>query len=257
MIQNEFPHDISEDENNIGGRNPVLEAIRSGATIERIWVANASFEGSILKIIALAKDKGIPICNCERAFLDKKFPNISHQGVGALLSPKDYCSVDDILDYAKEKNEKPFVVICDGIEDPHNLGAIIRNADAAGAHGIIIPKRNSCVVNDTVYKTSAGAAITMKVAKVTNITSLIKDLKEKGLWIFGADGEGDSTVFNSDFNCPLAIVIGSEGFGIASLVKKNCDYLISLPMRGTVSSLNASSCAAVIFYEVVRKRMNI
>ena len=237
------------------GRNPVIEAIKSGRTIEKILIAKGSQEGSIRQLIAMAREKGLVIVEVDREKLDYMSETKSHQGVIAITSPYKYVEVDDILNYAKEKGEKPFVIILDEIYDPHNLGAIIRTAEATGAHGIIIPKRRAVGLTPTVAKASAGAIEYVKVAKVTNISQTINKLKENGLWIVGADMDGDKSYFESDFTDAIALVIGSEGEGISRLVKDRCDYLVNMPMKGKVSSLNASVAGAVLMYEVVRQRI--
>lgn len=237
------------------GRNPVIEAIKSGRTIEKILIAKGSQEGSIRQLIAMAREKGLVIVEVDREKLDYMSETKSHQGVIAITSPYKYVEVQDILNYAKEKGEKPFVIILDEIYDPHNLGAIIRTAEAVGAHGIIIPKRRAVGLTPTVAKASAGAIEYVKVAKVTNISQTINMLKENGLWIVGADMDGDKSYFESDFTDAIALVIGSEGEGISRLVKDRCDYLVNMPMKGKVSSLNASVAGAVLMYEVVRQRI--
>ncbi len=237
------------------GRNPVIEAIKSGRTIEKILIAKGSQEGSIRQLIAMAREKGLVIVEVDREKLDYMSETKSHQGVIAITSPYKYVEVQDILNYAKEKGEKPFVIILDEIYDPHNLGAIIRTAEATGAHGIIIPKRRAVGLTPTVAKASAGAIEYVKVAKVTNISQTINKLKENGLWIVGADMDGDKSYFESDFTDAIALVIGSEGEGISRLVKDRCDYLVNMPMKGKVSSLNASVAGAVLMYEVVRQRI--
>ena len=247
-----YPKDNKEDKKYqdipmLEGRNPVIEAIKSGRTIEKILIAKGSQEGSIRQLIAMAREKGLVIVEVDREKLDYMSETKSHQGVIAITSPYKY--------YAKEKGEKPFVIILDEIYDPHNLGAIIRTAEATGAHGIIIPKRRAVGLTPTVAKASAGAIEYVKVAKVTNISQTINKLKENGLWIVGADMDGDKSYFESDFTDAIALVIGSEGEGISRLVKDRCDYLVNMPMKGKVSSLNASVAGAVLMYEVVRQRI--
>lgn len=237
------------------GRNPVIEAIKSGRTIEKILIAKGSQEGSIRQIVAMAREKGLVLVEVDREKLDYMSETKSHQGVIAIISPYKYVEVEDILSYAKQKEEKPFVIILDEIYDPHNLGAIIRTAEAAGAHGIIIPKRRAVGLTPTVAKASAGAIEYVKVAKVTNISQTINKLKENGLWIVGADMDGDKLYFESDYADAIALVIGNEGEGISRLVKDRCDYLVKMPMKGEISSLNASVAGAVLMYEVVRQRI--
>lgn len=243
-----------EKQNNIiCGRNPVLEAVRSGREIDRLLVAHGATGGTISAIIAKCSDKGILIKEISPQKLDYYCGGANHQGVAVMFASQEYSTVDDILKTAEERNEKPFIIICDEIEDPHNLGAIIRTAEACGVHGIIIPKRRSASLNATVAKTSAGALEYMKVARVTNIANTIDKLKEAGVWIFGADMDGQPYT-QIDYDIPCAIVIGNEGKGIGTLTAKKCDAIISLPMKGKINSLNASVAAGVLMYEVVRKR---
>ena len=220
------------------GRNPVLEAIRSGRSVDKILVKKGKYEGSIVPIIKKAKDAGIIIQEVERAKLDQI---------------ADYVSVKDILDKAREKNEPPFVIICDKITDPHNLGAILRTANCVGAHGVIIPKRNSVGLNSVVAKTSAGAVEYTPVAKVTNIANTIDSLKDEGLWIAAADMDGQE-MYDIDLKGSLGLVIGSEGEGISRLVREKCDFIASIPMAGEINSLNASVAAGVLMYEALRQR---
>lgn len=242
-----------KNDNIICGRNPVMEALRSGKEIDRLLVAHGASGGSIPAIIAKCSAKGILIKEVSQQKMDFYCCGANHQGVAAMLATREYSSLEDILLAAQQRGEKPFIIICDEIEDPHNLGAVIRSAEACGVHGIIIPKRRSASLNMTVAKTSAGALEYMKVARVTNIPNVIDTLKEKGIWVFGADMAGnDYTSF--DYNIPCAIVIGNEGRGIGKLTAKKCDALISLPMYGKINSLNASVAAGVLMYEVVRKR---
>jgi len=241
-------------ENIVEGKNPVIEALKSETTVEKIYIAKGtSQEGPVKLIYALAKDKRVPIIEVDRKRLDDMSVIKAHQGVIAIISPYKYSTVDDILNYAKEKGEDPFVIILDEIEDPHNLGSIIRSANVFGAHGVIILKRRSALVTPTVIKASAGAAMHTRVAKVTNLTQTIKDLKERGLWIIGTDMDGEVS-FQSNLRGPIGLVIGSEGKGISRLVKENCDMIVKIPMKGDVNSLNASVAAGVVMYEVVRQR---
>lgn len=251
---NKFSNSGEDFEHLICGRNPVLEALRSERTIDKILVASGEREGSVLKILALAKEDGIPVVTVNKDALERLFPNLSHQGVAAYVTEKEYCSIDDILDFAKEKNEKPFLVITDGITDPHNLGSILRSADCAGVHGVILPKRRSVGMTSVVFKTSAGAAEHMRVSRVTNLADAVRELKEKNVWVFGTDGEGDTNLFDCDFDCGTALIIGSEGAGMSRLLKESCDYLVKIPLHGKVNSLNASCAATVCMFEVVRKR---
>lgn len=236
----------------IAGRNPVLEVLKSQREIEKIYVLKGDLKGSIKKIIGIAKERNIVIQEVDKNKLDTLAKGVAHQGVVALISSYEYARLDDILDRAKEKDQPPFIVILDGIEDPHNLGAIIRTAECAGVHGIIIPKRRSAQVNETVYKASAGAVEHVLVAKVNNINNAIDELKDKGLWIYGADMDG-SLYFNTSLKGAVALVIGNEGKGISRLTKEKCDGLVKIPMVGKISSLNASNAAAILMYEVVRQ----
>lgn len=236
----------------IYGKNPVIEAINSGITINKIYIQKTNKELS--EIYKLAKSKRIVVVETDKSKLDKMCDNKNSQGVVANVTEFNYCEIDDILEFASKKNESPFVVILDKIEDPHNLGAIIRTAECLGAHGIIIQKRNACQVTDTVEKVSAGACSHMKVARVTNITESIKYLKENGLWIYGLDMDGASEVYNTKFDGSIGIVVGNEGNGISRLVKENCDFIVKIPMTGKINSLNASVSAAICMYEVIRQK---
>ena len=238
----------------IEGRNAVLELLESGRDINKILVAKGEKHGSIYKILAIAKERKILISEVEKNKLNQIAQTPNHQGVIAIVPPFDYCEVEDILELAKQKNETPFILILDGIEDPHNLGSIIRTAETAGVHGVIIPKRRAASVNSTVSKVSAGAVEHMKIARVNNINETIRFLKEQGIWICGTDMDTDIIYTKQDYTMPLAIVIGSEGFGMSRLVKENCDFLVKIPMKGKITSLNASVSAGIIMYEVVRQR---
>ena len=228
--------------------------MESGKDINKIFVARGEKQWSINKIIGKAKDSKVIIVETDKRKLDEMSQTGNHQGVIAIVPPFEYCDVDDILNVAKEKNEDPFIIILDGIEDPHNLGAIIRTAETAGAHGVIIPKRRAVGVNSTVNKSSAGAVEYMKVARVNNITETMNYLKEQGLWIIGTDMDTDRYYYNQDMTGPIAIVIGSEGFGMSRLVKENTDMLVKIPMKGNITSLNASVSAGIVMYEVVKQR---
>lgn len=241
-------------ENYIEGRNPVIEAIKSGREIEKILVAKGSNVGSIRKIIAMAKEKKIVVQYVDKAKLDSDSETNNHQGVMAIVSSYSYKSIEDILEVARERNEDPFVVVLDEIEDPHNLGAIMRSAECAGVHGIIIPKRRSVGLTPVVAKTSAGAIEYLPVAKVSNISNAIEKLKENGLWVYGADMKGEDNYYNMNLKGPIAIVVGNEGKGISRIVKEKCDVLVKIPMKGKVSSLNASVATSLMIYEVVRQR---
>lgn len=238
----------------VEGRNAVLELLESGRDINKILVANGEKHGSIHKILAIAKERKIIVTEIEKNKLNQIAQTPNNQGVIAIVPPYDYCEVEDILDEAKRKNEKPFILILDGIEDPHNLGSIIRTAETAGVHGIIIPKRRAASVNSTVSKVSAGAVEHMKIARVNNINETIRYLKEQDVWICGTDMDTDTIYTKQDYKMPIAIVIGSEGFGMSRLVKENCDFLVKIPMKGRITSLNASVSAGIIMYEVVKNR---
>ena len=238
----------------VEGRNSVLELLNSDRDINKIFVQSGEKHGSIYKIIAQAKERKIVVSEVQKSKLDLMSKNKNHQGVIAVVPPFNYVEVEDILDFAKEKGEDAFVLILDGIEDPHNLGSIIRTAETAGVHGIIIPKRRNVAVNSTVSKVSAGAVVHMKVARVSNLNDTIRKLKDKGLWIIGTDGDADTLYYNQDFKGNIAIVIGSEGFGMSRLVKENSDMLVKIPMKGKVTSLNASVSAGIIVYEAVKQR---
>lgn len=240
-------------EDKIIGRNPIMEAIRSGRSIDKILVKKGRYEGSIVPIIKKAKEAKILIQEVDRAKLDAIAEGENHQGIIAYVSAYDYVSVKDILSRAENKGEAPFVIICDKITDPHNLGAILRTANCVGAHGVIIPKRNSVGLNSAAAKTSAGAVEYTPVAKVTNISNTIDDLKKEGMWIAGADMEGEE-MYNADLKGSLGLVIGSEGEGISRLVREKCDFIVSIPMNGQINSLNASVAAGVLMYEAMRQR---
>lgn len=236
----------------IEGRNPVLEAIKAGREIDKILVAKG--EGSITKIVAMAIANGIVVQEVERAKLNDISETHAHQGVIAMAAMHDYATVDDILRRAKERGEAPFIIILDEITDPHNLGSILRTANAAGAHGIIIPKRRSVGLNSTVAKTSAGAIEYTHVAKVSNIAQTIESLKEQGIWFYGTHQSAKTGYTQTDFKGGVGLVIGSEGEGIGRLITEKCDFLLSIPMLGEINSLNASVAAGVLMYEVVRQR---
>lgn len=237
--------------NLIVGRNPVTEALKSGREIDKLLVS--ATEGSMIKILAQAKEKGIPVMKVEKAALDRIAPGQAHQGVAAYISPYEYAELDDIFAKADAAGEEPFIIILDNLEDPHNLGAIMRTAECAGAHGIIIPKRRACGLTDVVAKASAGAIEYMPCVKVTNIAQTIEELKEKGIWVAACD-MGGQEYYKADLTGKLAVVVGSEGFGISKLVREKCDFVVSMPMLGKITSLNASNAAAVIIYEVRKQR---
>jgi len=236
----------------VAGRNPVLELLKSEKDINKLFIERGERHGSINEIIAKAKEARVVIVEVDRQKLDEMAEN--HQGVVAVVPPFNYCEIDDILNLAKEKGEDPFVLILDGIEDPHNLGSIIRTAETAGVHGIIIPKRRNVQVNSTVVKVSTGATTYVKIARVNNLNDTIAKLKEAGLWVIGTDGDADTLYYNQDLKGPLAIIIGSEGFGMSRLVKENADILIKIPMKGQITSLNASVSAGIVIYEAVKQR---
>lgn len=244
-----------EFDDQIEGRNSVIELLESGRDINKIFVVEGEKHGSIKKIIAMAKAKKVIVTEISKSKLNQISQTDNNQGVIAIVPPFDYCEVEDILEEAKNKNEQPFILILDGVEDPHNLGSIIRTAETAGVHGIIIPKRRSASVNATVSKVSAGAVEHMKIARVNNINETIKYLKDNGVWIYGTDMQADKYYYDADYKGATAIVIGSEGFGISRLVKENCDFLIKIPMKGKITSLNASVSAGIVMYEVVRGRL--
>ena len=248
---------MEEYQDQIEGRNSVIELLESGRDINRILVAKGEKHGSIHKIIAMAKERKILINEIDRNKLNQMAQTPNHQGVIAIVPPFDYCEVEEILEVAKQKKEKPFIVILDGIEDPHNLGSIIRTAETAGVHGIIIPKRRAASVNSTVNKVSAGAVSYMKIARVNNLNETIRYLKEQDIWICGTDADTKIEYTKQDYKMPIAIVIGSEGFGISRLVKENCDFLVKIPMKGKITSLNASVSAGIIMYEAVKQRNSL
>ena len=241
------------DECVVFGRNAVKELLASGRDIEKVYIQSGEREGSVNVLIGIASERKIPIVEVDKLKLDNLTAGAHHQGIVAMASERNYATVEDILAYAREKGEPPFIIILDGVEDPHNLGAIIRTAEASGVHGIIIPKRRSASLNATVAKSASGALEYMKVARVTNIASEIEKLKKHGIWVFGADMDGKPYT-NFDYDIPLALVIGNEGKGIGKLISSKCDEIISLPMNGKINSLNASVAAGILMYEVVRKR---
>ena len=236
----------------IVGRNAVRELLRSGRAIDKLLVQKGEREGSIVVLVAEAIERNIPVIETEKAKLDKMSDFAAHQGVVAMAAEKEYCSVEDILEIAKERGEKPFIVIADGITDPHNLGAMIRCAEGVGAHGLIIPKRRAVGLTPVVSKSSCGAIEHLAVAKVTNLAATVEELKEKGIWIFAAEA-GGAAYYDTDFNCPCAIIMGSEGEGVSRLLKEKADYITSIPMYGKVNSFNVSTATAVILAEVSRQ----
>ena len=241
------------DECTVYGRNAVKELLASGRDIEKLYIQSGDREGSVNLLIGIASERKIPIVEVERSKLDSMVFGERHQGVIAIAAERNYATVEEILDYAKEKGESPFVVILDGVEDPHNLGAIIRTAECCGAHGVIIPKRRAVGLTSTAAKASAGAIEHMKVAKVTNIAMTIDELKEQGLWLYAADMGGEAC-YNTNMKGAVGIVLGSEGFGISRLVKEKCDFVVSIPLYGSVNSMNVSCAAAVLLAECAKQR---
>ena len=238
----------------IEGRNAVREALRAGTPIDKLYIARGDTDRSLARIAAQAREAGLAVVEADRRKLDAMSATHSHQGVIAVAAAQAYASLEDILALARERGEPPLLVVCDEISDPHNLGAIIRTAECAGAHGVVIPKRRSAGLTAVVEKTSAGAVSYLPVARVPNIPALLRNLKERGLWIYGADAAGESAIYDTDLRCPAALVIGSEGAGMSRLTRESCDFLLSIPMRGRISSLNASAAAAVLLYEALRQR---
>ena len=234
------------------GRNAVRELLKSGRAVDKIYVQRGEREGSIVVLVAEAVERRIPIIETDRAKLDKMTDFAVHQGIVAMAAEKEYCSVEDILAIAAERGEKPFVIIADGITDPHNLGALIRCAEGVGAHGLIIPKRRAVGLTPAVTKASCGAIEHLAIAKVTNLAATVEELKEKGLWIFAAEA-GGSAYYDTDFNCPCALVMGSEGDGVSHIIKEKSDFIVSIPMYGRVNSFNVSTAASVLMAEIARQ----
>ena len=246
---------VEEAEGQLEGRNAIDEALKSGRTIDKVFVAAGDTDRSLQRLAAQAKEAGAVVVPVDRRKLDQMSTTRSHQGIIALAAAHVYYTIDDILEEAASRGEAPLIVICDELSDPHNLGAIMRSAECAGAHGVIIPKRRSVGLTATVAKASAGAVEYMKVARVTNINHTINELKEKGVWIYGTAAEGSVPMYKADLTGPAAIVIGNEGDGMSQLVRKNCDCLVHIPMKGKISSLNASAAASILLYEAVRQRL--
>ena len=240
----------------IEGRNAVIEALRAGENIDKIFIQKGETDKTLGHIASKARAAGIVVVDADKRKLDGMSRTHAHQGVIALAAMREYVNVEDILAKAAEKGENPLIVICDEISDPHNLGAIIRTAECAGAHGVIIPKRRSAGLTAIVAKTSAGAVSYMPVARVANIPSLLKDLKKQGVWVFGTAAKGTTNLYEADLKGSAAIVIGSEGDGMTRLAEENCDFLVSIPMKGKINSLNASAAAAILLYEAVRQRLS-
>ena len=248
------PLDVVElPEDMVAGRNAVMEALKSSRSVNKLMIANGSTEGSIKEIIAVAKEKGINIQYWDRSKLDSIARGIRHQGVLAQVAPVQYAELEDILQVAKDRNEPPFIVLLDELEDPHNLGAILRTADAAGVHGVLIPKHRSCPLSATVAKTSAGAVEHVPVARVGNLVQTIKKLKQEGLWVAAADMDGKD-YYDTDLTGPLLLIIGSEGQGVGRLVKEQCDFVVRIPMVGKINSLNASVAGSILMYEAMKQR---
>ena len=246
--ENEIKNDIIE------GRNAVIEALRVGRSIDKIFIAKGETDKTLGHIASKAREAGIVVVDADRRKLDNMSVTHAHQGVIALIGVNEYCTVEDILSLAEDRGEAPFVIVCDEVSDPRNLGAIIRSAECAGAHGVIIPKRRSAGLTAIVGKASAGAAEHMAIARGPNISAVLKELKEKGLWVYGAAAGGSNVLWKTDFTGSVALVIGSEGDGIGRLVRDNCDFIVNIPMVGKINSLNASAAASVIMYEVLRQR---
>lgn len=247
-FENEARNDLIE------GRNAVMEALRAGRTIDKIFIAKGDVDKTLGHIASKARSAGIVVTEADRRKLDAMSQTHAHQGVIALCAVKEYSTIEDMLAIAAERGEAPFLVLCDEISDPHNLGAIIRTAECVGAHGVIIPKRRSVGLTAVVGKASAGALEYMPVARVANLVATIRDLKARGIWVFGTAADGDTTLTGADLRGPAAIVIGNEGSGMSRLVAESCDLKVSIPLKGHISSLNASTAAAVLLYEAVRQR---
>ncbi len=245
---------LEENENQIEGRNALTEALRSGRTIDKVFIAAGETDKGLQRLAAMAKDAGAVVVSVDRRKLDMMSQSHSHQGVIAQVAAREYATVEDILAEAQSRGEAPLIVICDELSDPHNLGAILRSAECAGAHGVIIPKRRSVGLTAVVAKASAGAVEYMKVARVTNITATIEELKKRGVWIFGTAAEGSVPMYQADLKGAAAIVIGSEGDGMSRLVRESCDVTVSIPMKGRITSLNASNAATILLYEALRQR---
>lgn len=239
----------------IEGRNAVIEALRAGVTIDKIYLQKGETDKTLGHIASKARAAGAVVVEADRRKLDAMSRTHTHQGVIALAAVREYVSVEDILQVARDKNENPLLVVCDELSDPHNLGAVIRTAECAGAHGVIIPKRRSAGLTAVVAKTSAGAVAHVPVARVPNIPSLLEELKKEGVWVFGTAADGSTSLYNADLKGPAAIIIGSEGSGMSRLTSERCDFLVSIPMRGKLNSLNASAAAAILLYEAVRQRL--
>ena len=245
----------TENENMLEGRNAVTEALKAGRTADKVFLASGDTDSTLRYIASLAKKAGAVVTYCDRRKLDTMSPTGAHQGVIAMFAAREYCTVQDILQNAQDRGEAPLIVICDEITDPHNLGAILRTAECVGAHGVIIPKRRSSGLTAVVAKASAGALEYMPVARVSNLTAAINTLKENGVWIYGTAADGAESLYKTDLTGPMAIVIGSEGAGMGRLVSEACDFMVSIPMKGHINSLNASNAAAILLYEALRQRI--
>ena len=248
------PRERAEATDLIEGRNAISEALKSGRTLDKVFVADGDTDRALSRLAALAREAGAAVVQVDRRRLDQMSQTHAHQGIIAQAAAHSYATVEEILQRAAKRGEAPLLILCDELTDPHNLGAILRTAECAGAHGVIIPKRRSVGLTAVVAKTSAGAVEHMPVARVANLVSAIEDLKRQGIWVFGTDAAGTTDLYHADFQGPTAIVIGSEGFGMSRLVAERCDLLLSIPMKGQINSLNASSAAAVLLYEAVRQR---
>ena len=241
----------------IEGKNAVIEALRARTPIDKVFILKGDGSTALAHIASAARETGAVVVNADKRKLDAMSKTGAHQGVVAIIPAAEYSTIDDILARAKERNEEPLIIVCDEISDTHNLGAIIRTAEASGAHGVIIPKRRSAGLTAIVAKTSAGAAFHLPVARVSNISNALRELKDEGVWVYGADMDGASTLWDTDFRGAVAFVIGSEGSGLERLVREDCDFLVKIPMSGKISSLNASVSAALLMYETARQRANI
>lgn len=251
----DFQNESEESDEILEGRNAVTEALRSGRTIDRVFIAEGETDKALNRLAGMAREAGAVVKTADRRKLDAMSRSGAHQGIIAYTAAHEYATVEEILAVAEERGEAPLIVLCDELSDPHNLGAIIRSAECAGAHGVIIPKRRSVGLTAVVGKTSAGALEYMKVARVANLSSAIETLKKRGIWVFGTAASGDRTIYEADLKGPAAIVIGSEGFGMSRLVEESCDFRLRIPMKGNITSLNASAAAAILLYEAVRQRL--
>ena len=244
-----------EQETLLEGRNAVMEALKAGRTIDKVFLAEGAADHGLRRLASLAREAGAVVTAVDRRKLDQMSPTGAHQGIVAMAAAHDYSTLDDMLALAARRGEAPLLVLCDELSDPHNLGAIIRSAECAGAHGVVIPKRRSVALTAVVAKAAAGALEYMPVARVTNLSAAIETLQKKGLWVFGTAAEGATPLYEADLRGPAAIVIGAEGDGMSRLVAERCDYKVSIPLRGQISSLNASAAAAVLLYEALRQRL--